>query len=393
MEENKKVRKKLNGERVKMADMRFVEVSSISEENINIFGRLCRQKQPLPLLFNGSGVEIVVTGSDLWIEIETDSDFHEPWVAYEINGALMSRMMMLPGEHSICLFRNMEPTTPKRIRFYRELQAMSEDDRCKVLVKGFKLDGEFCAVPKYTRRIEFIGDSITSGEGSYGNVTDVDWLAMYMSASVNYATMTAKELNADYHILSQGGWGVFCGWDNDVRHNIPSVYEAVCGLVQKNSPVDKAFGTSEPYDFAKWQPDVIVVNLGTNDATSFNQPPIYNPDDGQTYKMRLNEDGTKNREDELKIEKAVVAFLEMLRKNNPKAHIAWCYGMLGSDLNLTLTEGINTYREKTKDENVSFFQLPNTTMETFGAHMHPGLKSHENATKALTDYLRNKMGW
>ena len=29
--------------------------------------------------------------------------------------------------------------------------------------------------------------------------------------------------------------------------------------------------------------------------------------------------------------------------------------------------------------NLSFFQLPNTTMETVGSHMHPGFKSHENA--------------
>lgn len=375
-----------------MADLRFVEVSSISEDKINIFGRLGRQRQPLPLLFNGSGIEVVVTGSDLWVDFETDSDFHEPWVAYELNGAFMGRQMVLPGEHSICLFRNMEPTTPKRVRFFRELQAMSEDNRCKVLVKGLRLDGDFVEVPKYERRIEFIGDSITSGEGSYGQVTDVDWLAMYMSASVNYATMTAKALNADYHIISQGGWGVFCGWDNDIRHNIPSVYEKVCGLAN-GLPVAEELGTLEPYDFSSWQPDVIVVNLGTNDASSFNQPPIFNPDDGKTYKMRLNEDGTYNREDELKIENAIVAFLEMLRKNNPKAHIAWCYGMLGSALNLTITEAMNDYRQKSNDGNVSFFQLPNTTMETFGAHMHPGLKSHQEASKALVNYLQEKMGW
>ncbi len=44
---------------------------------------------------------------------------------------------------------------------------------------------------------------------------------MYMSSSENYATFTAKALDADYRIISQGGWGVYCGWDNDVRHNIP----------------------------------------------------------------------------------------------------------------------------------------------------------------------------
>jgi hypothetical protein len=83
----------------------------------------------------------------------------------------------------------------------------------------------------------------------------------------------------------------------------------------------------------------------------------------------------------------------MLRKHNPNAQIIWSYGMLGSDLNLVITEGINKYKENAGDEKVSFFQLPNTTMETFGSHMHPGLKSHQNAAKELVDYLRNKLGW
>ena len=178
-----------------MSEVIYTDISEI--KNIHIFGRMGKVRQPMPLLFNGSGIEVVVTGSDLWIDLETDSDFHEPWVAYEINGAFIGRQMLLPGEHRICLFRNMESSIPKRVRFYRELQAMGDDGVCKVMVKGLELDvnGSFLEVPKYERKIEFIGDSITSGEGSYGAVTDTDWLAMYMSASVNYATMTAKLLN------------------------------------------------------------------------------------------------------------------------------------------------------------------------------------------------------
>lgn len=374
-----------------MSEVIYTDISEI--KNIHIFGRMGKVRQPMPLLFNGSGIEVVVTGSDLWIDLETDSDFHEPWVAYEINGAFIGRQMLLPGEHRICLFRNMESSIPKRVRFYRELQAMGDDGVCKVMVKGLELDvnGSFLEVPKYERKIEFIGDSITSGEGSYGAVTDTDWLAMYMSASVNYATMTAKLLNADYHLISQGGWGVFCGWDNDPRHNIPSVYEKVCGLC--GGAVAKELGAHEEYDFASWQPDVIVVNLGTNDITSFNQPPFVNPEDGQTYKQRKNEDGSLNREDELKVEKAIVNFLTMLRKHNPKAHIAWCYGMLFCDLDLTITEAMTEYRRNTGDTNISFFQLPDTTMETVGAHMHPGRASHEGAAKALSNYLRTMMNW
>ena len=370
-----------------MGELKFTSIVDIEKKNV--YGRVCKQTNPLPLLFNGSGVEITVDGSDLWIEIETDSDFHEPWIAYELNGALMGRQMVLPGEHSICLFRNMTAGVPKTVKFYRELQAMSEDDRCKVLVKGFKTDGNYLDVPTHKYKVEFIGDSITSGEGTYGATPDTDWLAMYMSFSKTYEYMTSKLIDADYHVVSQGGWGVYCGWDNDVRHNIPSIYEKVCGLAA--GPSNEAMGTQEPYDFS-WQPDAIVVNLGTNDASAFNQPPILNPEDGKMYKQRLNEDGSYVREDLLKVENAVVNFLKMLRKNSPKAHIVWVYGMLGYNLNMGLSEGISKYMEETKDTNVTFMNLPNTTMDTYGAHMHPGVESHEVASKVLAEYLLSKLG-
>ena len=369
-----------------MSELREVCIADVKK--MNIFGRLGKQRNPLPLLFNGSGVEVTVTGSDLWIEIETDSDFHEPWIAYELNGALMGRQMILPGEYKICLFRNMEPSTPKTVRFYRELQAMSEDDKNRILVKGFLLDGEFLEPPTYDYKVEFIGDSITSGEGTYGATPDVDWLAMYMSASKNYATMTAKALNADFHILSQGGWGVYCGWDNDVRHNIPSVYEKVCGLATGKYN-EEVLGTQEPYDFS-WQPDAIVVNLGTNDESSFHQPPFTDPD-GNTHLQRLDKDGSYLREDQMKIIKAAVDFLTMLRKHNPKAHIVWVYGMLGYKLTMTLTEAVNMYMAESGDKNVGFINLPNTVGDGYGAHMHPGVKSHVISADVLASYLRDKL--
>lgn len=364
-------------------ELTFYEIQDI--ENKHIYGRVGRQVNPLPLLFNGSGVEVVTNAKDLWIEIESDNDYHEPWVAYEINDSLMGRQMLLPGSHSICLFRNMTPGVPKKVKFYRELQAMSEDDYCKVWVKGFKTDGEFLPVPKHDCRLEFIGDSITSGEGTYGAKPDTDWLAMYMSFSQNYANYISKSLNADYHIISQGGWGVYCGWDNDVRHNIPSVYEKVCGLAVGSN--NEAMGTQDPYDF-KWQPDAIIVNLGTNDESAFHQPPFVDPSNGSTYLQRLNEDGSHNLEDVANVEKAVVDFLYMLRKNNPEAHIIWVYGMLGYNLTMVLTEAVNMYRAESKDMKVSFINLPNTVGEGYGAHGHPGVKSHEIAAEVLTDYIK-----
>lgn len=352
-----------------------------------IHGRTDEEQYPLPLFFNGSGIEVNVTGQELWIDVDVDCDIHEPWIWTSINGAFMSRQMLLPGMQSICLFRGMSPETVKNVKFTRDLQPMSEDDSCHILIRGFQSDGFFLPVSDRPFKLEFIGDSITSGEGTYGAKEDVDWLSMYMSSSRNYAVMVSDALNAEYRLISQGGWGVLSGWDNNPNSNIPSRYEKICGLAWGD--FNEKLGASKPYNFESWKPDAIIVNLGTNDASAFRQPKWQDPVTGKTFKQHLDPDGSYNHDDLMRFEQAVIDFLSMLRKNNPNSHIVWTYGMLGYDLTLAITDAINIYQKQTKDSNVAFLQLPNTTDETVGSHGHPGIRSHERAAKILTDYLKN----
>lgn len=351
-----------------------------------VHGRTEPGMEPLPLFFNGSGVEVNVTGTELWIDLDVDCSFHEPWIWTALNGSFMSRQMLLPGSYSVCLFRSMSPDSVKNMKFMRELQAMTEDDACHILVKGFRTDGFFLPVSEKRYKLEFIGDSITSGEGTYGAKEDTDWLAMYMSSSRNYAVLTSDALDADYHLFSQGGWGVLSGWDNNPHCNIPSRYEKLCGLC--GGKYNEALGAGRPYQFDEWKPDAIIVNLGTNDASAFNQPAFTDPKTGESFQQRRNPDDSYNQEDLMRFEQAVADFLKMLRKHNPYSHIVWTYGMLGYDLTLAITDAINTYRSQCGDANVAFLQLPNTTEETIGAHAHPGFASHQRAARVLTEYLR-----
>lgn len=355
-------------------------------EHYKIHGRTDETQDPLPLFFNGSGVEVNVTGTELWIDVDVNYGVHEPWIWTTLNGAFMSRQMLLPGSYSLCLFRGMSPDTVKNVRFIRELQAMSEDDDCRLLIRGFRSDGEFLPVGSGRYKLEFIGDSITSGEGTYGAEEDMDWLAMYMSSSRDYARMVSDALDAEYRLISQGGWGVLCGWNNDPRHNIPSCYEKICGLA--GGEMNEKLGAAKPYDFQSWVPDAVIVNLGTNDAGAFDQPAWVDPVTGQTFEQRREADGTYNAEDLARFEKAVVDFLVMLRRDNPTAHIVWTYGMLGYDLTLAITDAMNTYRRTMGDVNAAFLQLPNTTEETVGSRTHPGERSHARAAQVIVEYLR-----
>ena len=352
-----------------------------------IHGRTDETQDPLPLFFNGSGIEVNVTGSELWIDLEVDFETFEPWIYTKLNDAFLSRQMLMPGSYSICLFRAMNPDTVKNMKFFRELQAMSEDNSCHILIKGFRTDGSFLPLCEKKFKLEFIGDSIPSGEGTYGAKEDMDWIAMYMSASRGYPAIVSDALDAEYRLISQGGWGVLCGWDNDPRHHIPCRYEKICGLAE--GEVNEKLGASKPYHFQSWKPDAIIVNLGTNDCSAFKQPEWVNPETGETFKQHKEPDGSFNQNDLNRFKQAVIDFLSMLRRNNPDSHIIWAYGMLGYELTFAITDAMNTYQKLTGDSNVAFLQLPNTTDETVGSRTHPGEKSHIRAAKVLTEYLQS----
>ncbi|MCR5604678.1 MAG: GDSL family lipase [Lachnospiraceae bacterium] len=355
--------------------------------NVKLHGRIDSSLDVIPLMSNGQGIELNATGSELWVDIDADYDFMEPWAAIEINGDMVSRFMIDRGEQTICLYRGIQSGRTTRVKFYRELQAMSEDPKTRIVIKGLHTDGTFMAPPYYERKLEFIGDSITSGEGTYGAPEDEDWAAYCMSYSRTYINLTCKELNAESHVISQGGWGVFSGWDNDRRHVIRKYYEQQCGLAFGDE--NKKYGADKPYDFASWNPDAVIINLGTNDASAFNEASFTDPESGDVWKLMKNEDGSLVPEDEKRIIKAAIDLIKMIRKDNPSSHIVWMYGMLGYDLSLVISDAINRYKAETHDNNIQYIMLPAINKDTVGARQHPGYKAHEIAARILTDYLKS----
>ena len=355
-------------------------------KNLKVHGRTTGCLSPLTLFWTGSAIEVNAQGSELWIEVEADYDVYEPWISIVINSAIVSRQMILAGRHWLCVFRGMNENAVKNVRIVRDVQAMSGDPSCSLQIHAVKFDGEFLPVEEKPYKFEFIGDSITSGEGAIGARIEEDWVSMWFSALINYAAKTAEAMNAEYRIISQSGWGVLTSWDNNPHANIPEYYEKICGLLtgEKN----EALGAFKENDFTAWQPDLVVVNLGTNDGGAFNSPEWKDEVTGETLKQRLNEDGTFNEEDLEAFKGAVVQFLIKLRKHNKQAHILWVYGMLGIPMMPAIYCAVDIYTKTTGDKKVSVFQLPNTTEETVGARSHPGSLSHENAAKALTEYIK-----
>lgn len=356
---------------------------------VKVHGRTTANRSPLALFWTGSGIELRVTGTELWVELESDFGVFEQWVSVIINGCPLARLMVPRGRTWICLFRGMKADKVKQVRIMKEVQPMPDDPESVLLVHGIRTDGSFLSVPDRPYKLEFVGDSITSGEGITGARSEEDWIPMFFSTIGHYAALTAETLNADFRIISQSGWGVVTGWNNDPRMSIPQYYGQICGVLKGER--NRALGAWEPNDFAAWQPDAVIVNLGTNDGGAFHQPPWTDGESGQTHQMRLKEDGSYHEEDLFRFEEGVRRFLAKLRTNNPGAWIVWAYGMIGKPMMPSIHRAVDRYVKESGDRRVEVFGLPDMTDETAGARNHPGVLDHRLAAEALAGFLTGKL--
>lgn len=343
-------------------------------------------RDPLTLYWTGGGVELLFDGSELWVDFSCAYDTFEPWVSVELNGAWYARFPVSPGESRVCLFRGMTPGVAKHVRLLNDVQPMSDDPWRFLQITALEYDGgAFLPLPAPQYRLEFVGDSITSGEGGLGAKADTDWVSVYFSAENNYARMTADALGAEYRLVSQSGWGIVSACDNDPRHTLAPYYTQVCG-VQPGIP-----GGAQPYDFAAWPVDAVIVNLGTNDDSALRNPAWHDPVTGAAFKQHAQPDGTPAPEDAARLAQAVQDFLTLIHKNNPSAALVWCYGMLGGNLLPLLQQAVDAYRAASGDDRVWLLPLPTVTLETLGAHMHPAAAAHRAAAETLTAFLREKL--
>lgn len=330
---------------------------------LRVLGRNNGYLKPVTLFWTASGIEMNVKAKEVWVKVRSEYEILEPWVDVVVDGALSQRLMVNKGEQKICLFRNMEGDKVRNVKLLRDTPAFPTDEKTLLQVLEIETDGEFFPLEEPKLRMEVIGDSITSGEGGSGSCEEQSWNSFCFNAVDNYAYMVAEELGAVYNCISQSGWGVFCSWEGDEQQAIPLYYEQVCGLLTGER--NKELGAFEKWDFHKFQPDIVVVNLGTNDGS-----------------------GTRDME---KIENAVKGFLKKIRTCNPECYILWCYGMLGEGICPTLQKAVWNYKMKSGDEHVEFVKLPDTREGEFGSRQHPGHKSHEKTAKILAEKIRRIM--
>ncbi len=107
------------------------------------------------------------------------------------------------------------------------------------------------------RKIEFFGNSITCGYAINDKVHDSP-NGYYENNYDAYAAITARHFNAQYHCTSKSGIGIIVSWFPLI---MPEMYDRL-------DPTDSA----SKWDFSKYTPDLVVINLLQNDSWIVNMP-------------------------------------------------------------------------------------------------------------------------
>ncbi|MEO9132222.1 MAG: SGNH/GDSL hydrolase family protein [Sphingomonas sp.] len=117
------------------------------------------------------------------------------------------------------------------------------------------------APPGNARQIEFIGDSWSVGWGDTapGRTCTPEDVHNTTDTQQAFGALVGRRLNADYRINAYSGLGVVRNYGGSrPGENLPSLYPRLIPSAQ--APVETAT--------AHWHPQLIVINLGTNDFST-----------------------------------------------------------------------------------------------------------------------------
>ncbi len=255
---------------------------------------------------------------------------------------------------------------------------------------GFVLDKGSQLVPPAAlpeRKIEFIGNSITCGYG----VESMEMSAPFEDETENhwltYANIVSDSLLAQHTSISRSGIGVYRNYDGPKTgsvENMPWQYEYT--LFNKHD---------EKWDFSKYQPQLVCINLGTNDLSTNN------------YDIQLYENNYR-------------MFLKTVRSKYPAAKIVLLTGpMLGEkesslqraaldrisndarkngftlpDDAVVGKKGKNKKTKKSGDKDIYRFDFSFQTGDLgYGASWHPSKLQHQKMAGELLPFLRDLMKW
>ena len=347
----------------------------LTAETAKLVGRTYLNDDVLWAAFSGAGAEFIYTGKKLDITIVGDgastagnADNYAS-VAIYVDKERVIDDMLDEKEKTYTAF---ESDSEKSVNV--QIIKLSECAMSTFGIKPIKLgEGEKIEPAKAKDlKIEFIGDSITCGYG----VDDPDKEHHFKTSTEDvtkaYAYKTAQALDADYSMVSISGYGIISGYTDSGKkpeQTIPQYYDKLGFSYNKFADSLEVAGLE--WNFDNYKPDIVVINLGTNDMSY-----------------------AKNELTQAEFEEGYIEFLKQVRSHNPDSYIFCTYGVMGNTLIRNIKNVCDKYSEETGDNKVTFFTLPMQDENKNGivADWHPSEATHEICAQRAVKTIKETLG-
>lgn len=349
------------------------QVFRATRQHVRLIGRTCEYNEVLWLALSGSGVEFSFYGRKAEITIKGDSmagsGNNEARIGIYVNGTRIVDDLVNEPMKRYTVFES-ETEENVTVKFLK----LSEAAMSTVGIQEITVDAieGIQPTPGNAYNIEFIGDSITCGYG----VDDEDVAGTFSTATEDvtktYAYLAAQRLQANYSMVCYSGYGIISGYTDNgeklLTHLVPDYYEKV------GKSEGKFDGTLAPqsvsWDFNQFVPELVVVNLGTNDDSYCKDDPDRQEDYTQQY----------------------VDFLKMIRRNNADATILCTLGIMGDRLYPCVEQAVSRYTEATGDRKIGTMKFDVQSAEDgYVVNMHPTEATHRKAADRLAAYIEEIM--
>jgi len=332
-----------------------------NDKHIRYEGRIAKQKDAAVLSWSGTSVTIYFKGTGITAllkDLDTATYYN-----VIIDDKTIWKLHAEPAKKSYALAKGL-PNKNHKLQLFKR----SEWYMGKTLFYGFETSSNtvILSPPLLSKRkIEFYGNSITCGyamEDSSGRDSRDGY---FQNNYLSFAAITARHFNAQYHCIARSGIGIMISWDSLI---MPELYDRL-------DPVDP----HSKWDFSKYTPDVVVIDLFQNDCWLTNMPAH------PQFKYRFGNTAPGNDY----IVAAYQSFITKLRAKYPKAHIICALGNMDATREGSPWPGyIQQAVAQLHDAKMytHFFKYKNTPG-------HPKTSEQQAMAVSLIDFIEKKIKW
>lgn len=351
-----------------------------TRENVKLTGRCLFTENMTFMSYSGSTLSFTFTGKKAEAAIYSDSpDWEEHlkcWVKVYINDETTPvRRILLDNKDAV--YTLYEAAEEQTVTVHLVKISEAAFGKCGIRFIRIDTDKLLAPPPENLHKVEFIGDSITCGYGVESESGMEPFHTVTENPMKSYAWQTAKMLSADASFVSWSGIGVISAWvPEDAKEPLddwlmPMLYQYTDASASKF-----LYGEDrskwEKWDFDSFKPELIIINLGTND-TSYCKDIQERQEIFQTEYDR---------------------FLDFVAEKNPNAHIMCVLGTMEQKLCPIVEKIVKEHNDRPDGSRFHYLHLPlQSENDGMGADSHPSERTQMMTAKLVTIAAREIMGW